>query len=217
MKVGTDGVLLGCWAESPSISAPRVLDIGTGTGLIALMMAQRLPGAEVVTIDCDEAAARQAAANVAGSPFCDRVSVEHASLQEFTSHYAGEAFDVIVSNPPYFTSSLKCPDPQRTLARHADTLPLSDLMHHAARLLSPVGKLSLVLPSESAGEAETEALMTGLRLARLWQVSTKEGKPPRRVLIELALNPTAAIDRQTLTLGSDLHKKLTEAFLLPKP
>ena len=122
MKVGTDGVLLGAWASGGS----RILDVGTGTGIIALMMAQRYPQARVTAIDIDEGAVRQALLNVAQSPYKDRVEV----LQESVQGHAGNAgqsgnsgnavsYDAIVSNPPFFIDSLNAPDRQRNIARHA--------------------------------------------------------------------------------------------------
>lgn len=148
MKVGTDGVLLGAWAQG----GRRILDIGSGTGLISLMMAQRFPEAEVVGIDMDADACGQARENVMASPFRDRVEIECCRLQDFggTSE-AAEAlenaedlksagvFDAIVSNPPFFVDSLKNPDSKRTMARHTDSLPFRDLFAGVKRLLSDDG------------------------------------------------------------------------------
>ena len=120
MKVGTDGVLLGAWAEGGC----TILDIGTGTGLVALMMAQRFEDAQVVGIDIDPDASEQARENVAASPFASRISILHTSLQAFSTE---RKFDAIVSNPPYFEHSLKNPDAARAAARHADSLPFADL------------------------------------------------------------------------------------------
>ena len=114
MKVGTDGTLLGAWAKA-SAGPCRVLDVGTGTGLIALMMAQRYPEALAVAIDIDEKAVFQAQENVTASPFADRIQVLEADVQTFAD---SEKFDSIVCNPPFFEDSLVCPDPQRTEARH---------------------------------------------------------------------------------------------------
>lgn len=114
MKVGTDGVLLGAWADV--VSARNILDIGTGTGLISLMMAQRC-NARIRAVDIDADAVEQARGNVAASPWQDRIEVELQDICHFTSE---TLFDVIVSNPPYFTDSLKCPGKQRNIARHTD-------------------------------------------------------------------------------------------------
>ena len=126
MKVGTDGVLLGAWA----LGGSRVLDIGTGTGLVALMMAQRFPQSVVDAIDIDEEACRQAAENVAASPFAGSVHVGHCPLQDFLS---SQPYDAIVSNPPFFVDSLNNPDVRRPLPRHTDTLPFAALLAGARR------------------------------------------------------------------------------------
>ena len=123
MKVGTDGTLIGAWF-SADCNNSRILDIGTGTGLIAIMAAQRFSGAQVVGIDIDSDCIEQANENVAASPWCDRISIIHSALQEFTS---SEGFDAIVSNPPYFVDSLLSPDEKRSTARHANTLSFNDL------------------------------------------------------------------------------------------
>lgn len=216
MKVGTDGVLLGAWArlEATPPPCPRLLDIGTGTGLVALMLAQRFPGARLTAIEIEPEAAAQAAENAAASPFAGRVEVACCPLQDFVQRCPGGSFDTIACNPPYFTSSLRCPDDRRTLARHADTLPLGDLMACTARLLTPTGTLSVVLPAEARGEAETLGLLAGLRLSRVCHVRTSERKPPRRVLLELSATPPGPIDEHTLTIGSPEHQRLTADFLL---
>ena len=114
MKVGTDGVLLGAWTSVES--AHRILDIGTGTGLVALMLVQRsLPDANIVALEIDEAAVGQARENIIRSPWKERVEVVQADFRKYRS---SDKFDVIVSNPPYFVDSLECPDRQRTAARH---------------------------------------------------------------------------------------------------
>ena len=129
MKVGTDGVLLGAWA----LGGKRILDIGSGTGLISLMMAQRYPEAQVVGIDLDAEACAEARENVAASPFADRVNIVDCRLQDYESL---EKFDAIVSNPPFFLNSLKNPDSKRSMARHADSLPFRELFRGVKLLLS---------------------------------------------------------------------------------
>ena len=121
MKVGTDGVLLGSWAKG----GKRILDIGTGTGLIALMMAQRFPDANIDAIEIDENAVIQATENVLRSPFTKQIVVKHCSLQTYSE--TKEKYDSIVCNPPYFVDSLKSNDNNRTVARHTDALPFNDL------------------------------------------------------------------------------------------
>lgn len=162
MKVGTDGVLLGAWAAG----GRHILDIGTGTGLIALMMAQRFEGARICGIDMDDGACRQAMANVAGSPFAARIEICHSRLQDFSPSVT---FDSIVSNPPFFTNSLKCPDARRSAARHADTLPFADLFRGVARLLDSDGVFSAVIPADAEGDFCAEAIFPDLsRCGAVW-------------------------------------------------
>ena len=158
MKVGTDGTLLGAWAHG----GRTVLDIGTGTGLIALMMAQRFPQSQVTAIDIDEDAVAQARENVVASPFADRISVVLGDIRN-TNHTNGQTlcvnYEAIVVNPPYFIESLECPDDQRTTARHTSSLSYRDLMGAACRLLADDGELSVVIPFDCKARLESEALL----------------------------------------------------------
>ncbi|MBQ7996272.1 MAG: methyltransferase [Paludibacteraceae bacterium] len=184
MKVGTDGVLLGAWAESAvSIqpSAFRILDVGTGSGLVALMLAQRFPEAHIDAIDIDKAAVEQAAENFAASPWSDRLHTFHVRLQDWQSHSVPS---LIVSNPPYFQNSLKNPDKGRELARHTDTLSYEELLCHSARLLSEHGQLAIILPAEAEQEIRTLAAQHSLFTTRITRVYSKETKPARRVLLQ---------------------------------
>ena len=180
MKVGTDGTLLGAWAAAPSVKC-RILDIGTGTGLIALMMAQRFPESEVIGIDIDPEAVAQARENVRLSPFSERITISHQDLMKFDDT---ECFDVIVSNPPYFVDSLECPDDQRTMARHTVSLTYDGLIRQAFRLLKDDGSLSLVIPAESRSLIESAASLSGFFLSRVCLVKTTPRKQPKRQLIE---------------------------------
>ena len=180
MKVGTDGTLLGAWAAAPSVKC-RILDIGTGTGLIALMMAQRFPESEVIGIDIDPEAVAQAHENVRLSPFSERITIEQQDLMKFDDT---ERFDVIVSNPPYFVDSLECPDDQRTMARHTVSLTYDGLIRQAFRLLKDDGSLSLVIPAESRSLIESAASLSGFFLSRVCLVKTTPRKQPKRQLIE---------------------------------
>ena len=210
MKVGTDGVLLGAWARGGS----RVLDVGTGTGLIALMMAQRYPKAMVGAIDIDEGAVRQASENVEMAQCQERVTVLHQSVQEFAKveRLAG-FYDAVVSNPPFFVDALKAPDEQRSVARHAETLTYAELMDAAWTLLRDDGELSVVVPFDYRKRMEDEATFRGFFQSRVCAVRTVEGKPARRFLMAFRKHPCER-DYQVMTIGDEAYKQLTGDFYL---
>ena len=212
MKVGTDGLLLGAWAQG----GKHVLDIGTGTGLIALMMAQRFHEAHVDAIDIDADAASQAEDNARRSPFADRVAVRCVSIQEFV---AEREYDSIVCNPPFFTQSLQSPDSKRTLARHSIALPFDDLFRHARRLMSEDGVLSIVVPSDALSQIETAAVMNNLFLVRRCLVRTTRKKPARRLLLSFSQKPSPFHDeegviQEAVNEPSEWYRNLTCNFLL---
>ena len=186
MKVGTDGVLLGAWAPG----GQRILDVGTGTSLIALMMAQRFPTSHVVGIDVDDEACLQAVENVENSPFSDRVKIVKSSLQEFLVE---ESFDAIVSNPPYFVNSLKNPDARRTLARHTDSLSFDDLFRGVGRLLSEYGVFSIIIPTDALEQMLLNACHYGFYVSRQVAVKTVGRKLPKRYLISFRRQPTECV------------------------
>ena len=216
MKVGTDGVLLGSWATGGA----RVLDVGTGTGIMALMLAQRCPEARVTAIDIDEGAVRQAIQNVAQSPFNDRVEVLRCSVQEFNGRDgsngrdgANGLYDAIVSNPPFFIDSLQTPDRQRTVARHAETLTYAQLMQAAWRLLADGGELSVVVPFDYRQRMEDEATFVGFFPSRLCAVRTAAHKPAKRFLLAFRKHPCPC-ERTEMTLGDETCTLLTREFYL---
>lgn len=176
MKVGTDGVLLGAWASG----GKRILDIGTGTGLIAMMMAQRFADATVVAIDIDHGSCLQAIENVENSVYKERIEVQEKSLQDF---HTEQNFDCIVSNPPFFQNSLRNPDQQRATARHADALPYRVLFACVASLLTDDGVFSAVIPADSANDFIAEAYLHGLTTLRRCDIRTTARKQPRRCLL----------------------------------
>ncbi len=204
MKVGTDGVLLGAWANG----GKRVLDAGTGTGIIALMMAQRYPNAVVTAIDIDEGAVKQAQQNVAQSPFAQQITVLHNTLQEHQGEY-----DAIISNPPFFIDSLAAPDEQRNVARHTQTLTYTELMQAAWRLLSDEGELSVVVPFDYRKRMEDEAIFVGFFPSKVCAVKTTERKPAKRYLLSFKKHPCRC-EQEQLTIGSEMYQKLTKEFYL---
>lgn len=180
MKVGTDGVLLGSWfALEPGMS---VLDIGTGTGLVALMAAQRGAG-RVTAVEIDSDAAAQATQNVKKSPWVGLINVVNADIADYTPQYK---FDRIVCNPPYFRDSLRCPDAGRNTARHNDSLNFETLARCSAGMLSPDGLLCLVLPFDSVDLFVKCAAGQGLDLCRRTDVVTAPGKTPKRSLVSFS-------------------------------
>lgn len=178
MKVGTDGVLLGAWV--PVEQARRVLDVGTGTGLIALQVAQRNARASVTAVEIDENAVLQAVENVKASVWKNRIEV---ICTDFRDYCPDGFFDLIVSNPPYFVDALACPDGRRNQARHAGGLNYVSFFSRSAEILSGDGKVSVIVPSEVAGLAEDAAWMHGLYPEHRTRVCTKKGKSPRRILM----------------------------------
>lgn len=185
MKVGMDGVLIGAWADVSS--AGSILDVGAGTGLIALMAAQRRPGASVEAIEIDSEAYEECLCNVKQSPWPDRVKVTLSSFQEFVES-SGQRYDLIISNPPYFTNGLKAPKSSRSQARHDDSLPLEELIAGIARLLSPHGKAALILPVENLSELKKRVSMNGLFFSRICHVKPNPQKPVFRVMVEITSN-----------------------------
>ena len=219
MKVGTDGVLLGAWAEG----GLRILDIGTGTGLIALMMAQRFPFAKVDAIEIDKGAFEDAHFNVSQSPFYERINVISSSLQEYKPYnetHEEEIYDAIVCNPPYFINSLKNPLQTRTTARHTDSLSYQELIYHSKRLLKANGTISIIIPSDNKDILEVEAIFNNLSVQKIIYIKTKSSKPAKRCLIEIGKDFTTpyCCEEQILNDADGARTKwyqnLTDAFYI---
>jgi tRNA1Val (adenine37-N6)-methyltransferase len=185
MKVGTDAVLLGAWADAPDVK--RVLDVGCGSGVIALMLAQRFPQSHVVGVELDADAALQARENVTASPWADRLEVLE---EDFCTYHAAACFDLIVSNPPYFIDALRPPVEERSMARHAAGLNYETLFRRSRELLAANGRVCVILPAEVETVAVDAAARNGLYVERMVRVFTKEGKPLRRVLLSFATTPS---------------------------
>ena len=181
MKVGTDGTLLGSWVKADD--PKKILDIGTGTGLIAIMMAQRFANAQVKAVELDMDASHQAADNFQKTPWSNRLSLENISLQEFKHP---PSFDLIVSNPPYFENNLKAKNKKRTQARHTDTLSFETLIEVGTKLMSNNGSLSIIIPSESKPKVEKLAENHQLFINRLCWVKGTMTTPIKRVLMQFS-------------------------------
>ena len=214
MKVGTDGVLLGAWG---AVGGKRILDIGTGTGLIALMAAQRNPEAQVLGIDVDEGAVLQAQDNMADSPFADRVSCR---LQDVLTFNADVPFDAVLCNPPFFTEDTLPEDAARSLARNSKNLPFSKLVTKASALLAEGGRFSIIIPATLMTEVIGLCLSEGMYLERRCLVRTLPHKPPRRVMLTFSRNPNASCEEQQLCImatdgpRSQDYAELTKDFFL---
>ena len=215
MKVGTDGVLLGAWAEVRP-GDRRMLDVGTGTGLIALMLAQR-SAAWITAVDIDVECATQAAENFAASPWADRLDAVSVAVQRYDPV---EKFDLIVSNPPYYVDSLLSPDEGRNTARHAAGLRLGELAAGVVRLLSPGGRFALVLPPVEMQRFRSAALGR-LYPVRWTEVCSTPRRGVRRILAEFCTTPVPAPEpaRLIIELGgpdsyTEDYRRLTGDFYL---
>ncbi len=185
MRVNTDGVLLGVWASLPNTTKTTVLDVGTGTGVIALMIAQRLnTKADITAIDIDEPSVNQAAENFEQSKWQESLTAQHVSLQDFVATKKEEQFDLIISNPPYFNNALKNPQQTKRSARHTDSLSYQELTEAAKKLLKPNGILSVIIPYDEFPTMQ-RAVDSTLQLVRLCKVFTlRQDKEPKRLLLE---------------------------------
>lgn len=212
MKVGTDGVLLGAWANGGN----NVLDIGTGSGLLSLFMAQKNKDAAIVAIDIDSDAVVQARTNVERSKFKKQITVVETSLQNFHSGI----YDSIVCNPPFFANSLKNKDAKKTLARHTDSLPFHDLFRCVAELLDDDGEFSVVIPSSCRSVFDTEAVFCGLYPSRVCAIKTLSYKPVSRFLLAYKKHPAESVEETSVCINnddmskSDWYKNLTKDFYL---
>ncbi len=205
MKVGTDGVLLGAWAKG----GKKILDIGTGTGLIALMMAQRFPTAEIDAIEVDKEACIDAKENITKSPFSLKITLHNTSLQAFCKEERKEKkYDSIVCNPPYFINSLKNPSKSRTTARHTDKLSHTELMRSAAGLLSEEGTLSIIIPTENKEIMESEGYIYQLKVKKILYIYTTPRAPkPKRCMLVFTKEADCPKEEDSVILSNEDHSR----------
>lgn len=224
MKIGTDGVLLGAWANI--VQASSILDIGTGTGVLALMSAQRNQKALIHALEIDQDAFYQASDNLKNSPWQNRLTISHQSIQDYTKHSQIPIFDCIISNPPYFkieTGTL-IQNTARRQARSTDALTFTTLLDCVQIILHPLGSFSVILPIQEGQEFMQLALQKSFYVKRCVKVVPREGKVSNRFLIELVLYNTP-IEEDTLTIRTiekgnhnytskfkQLHKEFLLAF-----
>lgn len=213
MKVNTDGVLLGAWVPP---AAQRILDIGTGTGVIAMMLAQRNSAAQIDAIEVDAGATDVATSNFIACPWGARLTAHHCALQQYMPN---GRYDLIVSNPPYFVDDYPATDPQRNAARHSVSLSYEELIAGIARLLSDEGKAALVLPAFHVSLVASLAADADLHLIHHTSVRAVEGKSPYLALLLLSrVQQPLALDSLTIQQAdgtyTEAYRALTADFYL---
>ncbi len=213
MKVGTDGVLLGVLV--PDGDYRQILDVGTGTGLVALMMAQRFDNAAIDAVEIDPDAGEEACFNFQQSPWSNRLNLIHADVRAFSTLIR---YDLIVSNPPYFVDSLKNDCHKRKTARHTDSLTTAELLELVARVLSPAGRFVVILPHLQLQDAVIAAAHHGLRPLKTILVKPRADKPYKRVIIIFTFSDQGDEILEELTIENTERHQYTPEFLsLTKP
>ncbi len=216
MKVGTDGVLLGAWVKVNNVK--RVLDVGTGTGLIAIMLGQRST-ADIHAVEVEKLATQQAIENSLNCPWRKRIRIYHVSLQEFmkknTLHY-----DLIVTNPPYYSDAYKHYDTGRKLARHNEFMSRDELLSGVAELLTAKGRFAVIYPTEAFDLLCSTALKYKLYMIRYTQVFPTPDKSPKRILAEFSFQPGVVENSKIIIENDGRHNysqeyiKITKEFYL---
>jgi tRNA1Val (adenine37-N6)-methyltransferase len=214
MKVGTDGVLLGAWA--PTNHNPfSILDIGTGSGLIALMLAQRTAAEQIDALEIDEDAYEQAVDNFENAPWSDRLFCFHAGLDEFIDE-PEEEYDLIVSNPPFYAEDYKTENEQRDLARFQDAMPFEDLVEAADLLLSENGIFAVIIPYKEEQKFLTLAKNLALFPVKITRVKGTPNTEIKRSLLAFSRHEIADILTDELVIETDRHVYTAEYINLTK-
>lgn len=209
MKLGTDSVALGVWTETCA-DARTALDVGAGSGVLALMLAQRFPALKITALEYEHGAVLDCTSNFIASPWRDRLSVVEG---DFAGYIPPGPVDLIVSNPPYFTGGPVAPEKERAVARHEGTLNYATLIDYAVRNLSDCGSLAMILPAGKYDDALYCAEMARLKLRRLAWLLPAEGKSPIRVMMQLRRHDGhCAVE--TLAVRSEVFRRLTSDFYL---
>lgn len=217
MKVGTDSDLLGALAGVPlaeeGAEALRLLDIGTGTGVLSLMMAQRCPSARITAIEIDDNAVLDAQTNFSSSAFGERITLHHVSFQDYLANEGTQegCFDAILCNPPYFDKSLECEDLGRTRARHTSSLPFPVLIDGAFRLLRQGGLFSVCIPPEVLNDFTTQCLLRGLWLQDIYKVKSVPEKEPKRFVL-VHRKGSMIVPQEHLCCMRDADRKRSEWY-----
>jgi tRNA1Val (adenine37-N6)-methyltransferase len=213
MKIGTDGVLLGAWA-SISNSPESILDIGAGTGLIGLMLAQRCHAETIDAIEINTDAFEQCVENFEASPWADRLFCYHASMDEFLDE-VDDKYDLIISNPPFYSEVVSSGDDARDLARQNSALPFKDLLKGAANLLSKNGIFAIIIPFKEEKEFINDAANIGLYPIRLLRVKGHPESEVKRSLLELHMKKTGILTSE-LTIEKGRHQYTQDYINLTK-
>ncbi len=213
MKIGTDTVLLGAWVECENES--RILDIGTGSGILALMMAQRNPKIPIDAVELENQAALLAEQNALLSPWNEQINVYNSSIQEFASHNQ-HRYSLIICNPPFFSDSLKSPGKNRNLARHNDSLPVIDLLNIVSELIIGKGKAAFILPSDDFGYWVKTAEKLKLYPSRVTLLKSTPKHKPHRVLATFVNTQSSAITENELVIYSSGRSYTKEYQLLTR-
>lgn len=209
MKVGTDGVLLGAWSDTTGVAS--ILDIGTGTGLIAIMLAQRAVHATIHAVEIDEIAFGQATANMANSPWAAQLTCFHTSIQDFTKQSQIQ-YDLIVSNPPFFSGGTFSRSQDKTSVRHTIKLPHGDLLFSARSLLTPTGRFCMILPPMEGLRFREMASNYGMFCSKIVEVVPKLGKPVERLLLQFERQEHSPEKRQIVINDGDLPNEWSDDF-----
>jgi tRNA1Val (adenine37-N6)-methyltransferase len=200
MKVCTDSCLFGAYVTvEPEVK--HILDIGTGTGLLALMMAQKSE-AEIDAVEIDPAAAKQAKENILSSPWKQKIKIYGQSIQEFSLN-SGKKYDLIISNPPFFSKNLKSSDPKANMAHHNDLLSPEDLISCVSRMLSAKGKFAVMLPPFESSQLEKEALKSGIFPSERCKVRDRKSSAPSRVISVFGISLVDIIENQIYIKEND--------------
>lgn len=209
MKVGTDGVLLGAWADVAN--AKMILDIGTGTGVIAIMMAQRNANAIVHGVEVEESAAQQAQENMEASPFSERLNAFALDIQTYAK-ITDRKYDLIVSNPPFFTGGTLSATQDKMNVRHTVKLPHSDLLHAVKQLLSPNGKFCVILPLIEGLRFKELAERVGLYCTKIIEVRPRAEKAVERLLLQFENHPHQLHQATLIIQVNEGRHEFTEAY-----
>jgi tRNA1Val (adenine37-N6)-methyltransferase len=218
MKVGTDGVLLGAWVKVSG--AAKILDVGTGTGLIAMMMAQRSASAAIDAVEIDEKASLQARENVTACPWNNRITIIHDSYQHLAATTSAR-YDLVTCNPPFFRNALLSPLASRSVARHDTDLSYQDLLHQATAIMTNQGRLAVIVPARESESFMEIAHLQGLYISRLLKIKALPDRPVSRVMMEFSRKRglpeeegTLIVRKQDRITYTEEYRELTGNFYL---